>query len=78
MSSKRLEDYPDALTVEEAAAVLRIGRQAAYEAVRAGSIPSRKFGKRLIVPKELLRKLLAGEWPPAAPPEPERPALRLA
>ena len=56
-----IETAPDSLTVDEAADLLRIGRVAAYAAVREGTIPSLKFGKRLIVPKEQLRKLLAGE-----------------
>jgi excisionase family DNA binding protein len=48
---KRLEDLdwetaPDSLTVAEAAALLRIPRNAAYEAVRLGLLPAVNFGKR--------------------------------
>ncbi len=34
-------------TVEETARLLRIGRSAAYEAVRRGEIPALRFGRRL-------------------------------
>ncbi len=36
---------PDWLTVEELARYLRIGRSCAYELVRSGEIPSRRFGR---------------------------------
>ncbi len=49
------------LTVPEAGKALGIGRNQAYEAVRKGLIPSLKIGKRLLVPKAALDKLLAGE-----------------
>jgi len=38
------------LTIEEAAGVLGLGRTAAYEAARRGEIPTRRLGRRLIVP----------------------------
>ena len=78
MNSSRLEDYGDVLTVEEAASILRIGRSAAYEAVRLKTIPSVKIGRRVIVPKQALARFLSGEpvpgWSPApaAEPAPER------
>lgn len=48
----RLEDLEHriTLTVEEAAALLGLGRTAAYEAARRGEIPCRKLGRRVIVP----------------------------
>jgi len=48
----RLEDLEDriTLTVEEVAALLGLGRTAAYEAARRGEIPSRRLGRRVIVP----------------------------
>lgn len=62
MDTTRLEDYGEVLTMEETAKVLKIGRQAAYESVRRGQIPVlRLSARRLVVPKEQLRKLLAGE-----------------
>lgn len=49
---------PLVLTVEETAAVLRIGRGAAYEAVRRGDIPSVRLGRSLRVPRRALDELL--------------------
>ena len=48
-------------TVPEVAKRLRIGKNAAYEAVHRGEIPHMKFGKRIVVPAAALAKLLAGE-----------------
>jgi len=39
-----------ALTIEEAAGVLGIGRSSAYAAARAGSLPTVRVGRRLLVP----------------------------
>ncbi len=38
------------LTVEETASLLGLGRIAAYEAARRGQIPSRRLGRRVVVP----------------------------
>ena len=38
------------ITVEEAASLLGIGRSAAYEAARRGQLPTRRLGRRLVVP----------------------------
>jgi excisionase family DNA binding protein len=48
------------LTVEETASVLKVGRSAAYEAVRAGSIPSVRIGRRVVVPVPALAAVLLG------------------
>jgi excisionase family DNA binding protein len=47
-------------TVEEAGQLLGVGRNQAYEAVRSGTLPSIKIGKRLLVPKVALDNMLAG------------------
>ena len=47
-------------TVEETAKILGIGRNSAYEAVARGEIPVIRVGKRLLVPKAALEKLLSG------------------
>lgn len=55
------------LTVEEAARVLGIGRNAAYEAARRGDLPALRIGGRIVVPRVALERLLAGDQPqPAA------------
>ena len=46
-------------TVEEAAQLLGISRSFAYEAVQRGEIPSMRIGKRILVPKAALARLLA-------------------
>ena len=53
MESKRLT-----LTIEETAKVLGIGRQLAYDRVKTGEIPVIKIGRRLLVPRRALEKLL--------------------
>ena len=45
-------------TVEEAAQLLGISRSFAYEAVRRGDIPSIRIGRRILVPKAALHRLL--------------------
>ncbi len=39
------------LTVPEVARLLRIGRNLAYELVARGDIPSRRLGRRIVVPR---------------------------
>jgi excisionase family DNA binding protein len=56
-----LADYPDVLTVEEAAKVLRIGRSAAYSAAKRGDLPTIPVGRTLRVPKHRLQALLDGD-----------------
>jgi excisionase family DNA binding protein len=46
------------LTVEQAARVLGIGRNGAYQAVKTGEIPSIRLGKRILVPRAALERLL--------------------
>jgi excisionase family DNA binding protein len=53
----------DTLTVDEAAAVLGIGRSSAYTAARSGDLPVIRIGKRLLVPVGALRRML-GEVAP--------------
>jgi len=49
------------LTVDEAAAILGIGRGTAYEAVRTGQIPSIRISKRILIPRRSLELMLSGE-----------------
>ena len=72
----RESEPPDLLTVEEAAAVLRIGRTAAYRLVReylssngASGIPAVRYGKQFRVPRVLLERDLGGpiSWPIVQP-----------
>lgn len=54
------------LTVEEAAGLIGISRAFAYEAVRRGEIPSIRIGRRVLVPRAALHRLLAGDDPGSA------------
>jgi excisionase family DNA binding protein len=46
------------MTVEEAAKALGISRAFAYEAVHRGDIPHIKIGKRMLVPRAALARVL--------------------
>lgn len=46
------------LTVEETASLLGLGRTAAYEAVRKGQLPSRRLGRRVVIPVPALLEWL--------------------
>jgi excisionase family DNA binding protein len=50
-----------AMTVEETAARLGISRPTAYEAVKTGSIPSIRIGRRVLVPIAALERLFGGD-----------------
>lgn len=72
---------PDLLTVEEAAAVLRIGRTSAYELARRGlatdgadGLPVQRIGGLLRVSRYRLEAMIGGPitWPP---PSQARPAV---
>jgi excisionase family DNA binding protein len=58
-------------TVEEAATALGISRAFAYESVRRGDIPHIKIGRRVLVPKVALQRLLSSADPDSeGSPEP--------
>ena len=47
--------------IEEAGKLLGVGRNTVYEAAKRGDFPTIRIGKRLLVPKAALDRLLAGE-----------------
>lgn len=51
---------PKTYSIEEAAQLLGIGRNHAYEAAKRGEIPVIRIGKRLLVPKAALDRMLQG------------------
>lgn len=51
-------DEKPVLTVEEAGALLDLGRSAAYDAARRGDIPTIAIGRRLLVPTAAIRRML--------------------
>lgn len=46
------------LTPIETAKLLRIGRGTVYEQIRIGAIPSIRMGRRILVPRAALMKML--------------------
>lgn len=54
------KDHGLTYTVEEVARKLGICRNSAYAAVESGDIPSVRIGRRRLVPRAALERLLAG------------------
>lgn len=52
-------DLPPVLSVDQTAKLLGISRGLAFAAVRSGELPSRRIGRRILVPTEQLRRWLA-------------------
>jgi excisionase family DNA binding protein len=76
--------WPDFLTVEQAATVLRIGRTVAYELARrylvsdgADGLPVIRIGKQLRVPRARLERWYGGPLTPPAAPQPATVASSL-
>jgi excisionase family DNA binding protein len=46
------------ISIEQAARVLGLGRTAAYEAARRGEFPTRRLGRRVVVPVPALLEWL--------------------
>jgi len=61
MSREKVLGEADRLTlsVEEAAHLLGISRGLAYELARSGQLPVVRLGRRLLVPKVALERMLA-------------------
>ncbi len=59
--TKGSKETPDVLTIEEARKVLRLGRNAAYQGIANGEIPSIRIGRRILVPRVALENMLRGE-----------------
>ena len=47
------------VTVVEAAELLGIGRGLAYELARRGELPALRLGRRFVIPKQALERLLS-------------------
>ncbi|WP_370326471.1 helix-turn-helix domain-containing protein [Euzebya sp.] len=70
------------ITVPEAAELLGVGRNSAYDAARAGDIPTLRIGRRLVVPTHRLLHLLGvpvhDDAPAAGTGEGEKSSTHLA
>jgi excisionase family DNA binding protein len=69
LSAARRQPGGDSLcltfSVEQAARALGISLSAAYAHARDGSLPTIRLGKRFLVPKKALERLLLGDQPTA-------------
>lgn len=64
-----VDELPLMLTVDEAAEVLRIGRNSAYAAVAEGAIPSVRIGRIIRIPRTGLAAIVHEHDGTATPPE---------
>ncbi len=56
-----MDDEKRVLTVMEASKWLRCSRGATYEAIRKGLIPSLRIGRKILIPRAALQRLLEGK-----------------
>jgi excisionase family DNA binding protein len=66
-SEEEQMDEKDSLTLDVQTAARRLGisRNGAYEAIRRGEIPTIRIGRRLLIPRLALEKMLAAVGTPA-------------
>jgi excisionase family DNA binding protein len=64
----RTVNAPKVFTVCEVAKILRLGKMSVYEAVSRGEIPSLRIGRRILIPRNALERMLdnLGSVPKAA------------
>jgi excisionase family DNA binding protein len=65
-SSTTLATLPEVLTVREAAAILRVGRNQLYQAVARGELGAVRIGRSIRIPKQALLDLLTPASPSTA------------
>ncbi len=63
----RTSPLPLVLSVPQAAAILGISKDLAYDLTARGELPSLRFGRRVVVPTKPLLTLLNGEGGPLFP-----------
>ena len=63
-------EAPTVLTVDEAAGLLRIGRNTCYELIRQRRIPHVRLGRRVLIPRWGLEQWIAREAHIDPPPPP--------
>jgi len=65
-STSTLATLPEVLTVREAAAILRVGRNQIYQAVGRGEVGAVRIGRSIRIPKQALLDLLAASLRPSS------------
>ena len=63
-STSALATLPEVLTVREAAAILRVGRNQLYQAIAGGELSAIRIGRSIRIPKQALLDLLAANLRP--------------
>jgi excisionase family DNA binding protein len=78
-STSTLATLPEVLTVREAAAILRIGRNQLYQAVARGELGAIRIGRSTRIPIQALLALLASTGPLTASSDeqPRQPATQV-
>ena len=78
-STNALAMLPEVLTVREAAAILRVGRNQLYQAVARGQLGAVRIGRSIRIPKQALLALLASTDPliPSSHEQPRQPATQM-
>lgn len=56
------EIEPQVLSVTEAGRLLGICRDSAYAAVRSGALPAIRLGKRIVVSRQVIERMLSGDY----------------
>lgn len=59
--SRRTGPLPETITVPEAARVLGISRDTAYALARRGDLPTIRLGKRIVVSRRVIDRMLTGD-----------------
>jgi excisionase family DNA binding protein len=52
------DELPQLLSPKEFLEVVPIGRSTLYDLVRSGEVPCARFGRRVFIPREVLRQYL--------------------
>jgi excisionase family DNA binding protein len=61
-------DEQPVLTVSEAARLLRLSRAFTYELVASGALPSVHFGRRIMIPRAAIERILDNSLATLPPP----------
>lgn len=61
-------DQQPVLTVSEAARLLRLSRAFTYELVASGKLPSVRFGRRIMIPRAAIERILDNSLATLPPP----------
>lgn len=61
-TSQQPQADPEVLTPEEARQKSRSGRNAFYEAIKRGEVPSIRIGKKILIPRARYEAMLRGEF----------------